>query len=115
MLSNFRIVEDHGIRKVVNDQDCVAVLYSPDFGAGWYSWNDEIPQILFSPELVFAVLEKKPQDYLYELAEQLFPDAYLGGLDDIKIEFVQRGIQFRIHEYDGAESIDYGQHGWHTA
>ena len=27
----------------------VAVLYSPGFGAGWYTWNMTVPQILFDP------------------------------------------------------------------
>jgi hypothetical protein len=25
----------------------VAVLISPDFGAGWSTWNSEIPEIIF--------------------------------------------------------------------
>ncbi len=25
----------------------VAVLYSPGFGAGWYTWNTDAPEILF--------------------------------------------------------------------
>ena len=30
----------------------VAVLYSPRYGSGWYSWSTEYPEILFDPKVV---------------------------------------------------------------
>jgi hypothetical protein len=42
------------LKKVIRDGK-VAVLYSPGFGAGWYSWNSSVPQCLFSPEIVAMV------------------------------------------------------------
>lgn len=44
------------IKKVIRDGK-VAILYSPGYGAGWYSWNSGVRQCLFSPEIV-AALEK---------------------------------------------------------
>lgn len=42
------------LQKVIRDSK-VAVLYSPGFGAGWYSWNTKHPQLLFHPKLVEMV------------------------------------------------------------
>ena len=39
--------------------DKVAVLYSPGFGAGWYTWNQEFPELIFSPAIVKLVAEEK--------------------------------------------------------
>ena len=30
----------------------IAVLVSPGYGAGWYSWNKSHPECLFDPEVV---------------------------------------------------------------
>ena len=27
----------------------VAVLYSPGFGAGWFTWNPTMPELIFEP------------------------------------------------------------------
>jgi hypothetical protein len=35
-----------------------------------------------------------------------YPDLYSGGLDSLQIEWVPEGTVFRIHEYDGNESIE---------
>ena len=37
--------------RVIRD-GLVAVVYSPGFGAGWYTWNLESPEILFDPNIV---------------------------------------------------------------
>jgi hypothetical protein len=46
------------MNKLIRD-GLVAVLYSPGFGAGWYSWNSEHPEILFDPALVELVEQEK--------------------------------------------------------
>ena len=33
----------------------VAVLVSPNYGAGWYSWNSGYKELLFHPKLVEMV------------------------------------------------------------
>ena len=41
------------VRKLENDNKVyVAVLVSPDFGAGWSTWNNNHPEILFDPVVV---------------------------------------------------------------
>lgn len=84
---------------------CVAVLYSPGYGAGWSTWNDG-EDLIFSPELAKAVLgesDKTPK----QIAKELFPDAYDGGVDQLKVEWVAEGSAFEIEEHDGSESINY--------
>ena len=34
------------MNKLIRD-GMVAVLYSPDYGSGWYTWNQDDPEILF--------------------------------------------------------------------
>lgn len=100
------------MNKVVRDGK-VAVLISPNFGAGWSTWNSEYgAATVFCPALVNALLENRRAD-LESIAEKEFPDAYLGGLCDLEVEWVPQGERFTIDEYDGSESLtilgpDYG-------
>lgn len=84
---------------------CVAVLVSRGYGAGWYTWNQNTPSMLFCPKMVEAVLDEKSTDELVDLANALYPDAYAGGVDNLDVQWVKEGGKFRVHEYDGAESI----------
>jgi len=34
------------------------------------------------------------------------PNTYCGGADDLTIEWLPVGTAFRIHEYDGSESVE---------
>lgn len=84
----------------------VAVLYSPGFGAGWYSWNKDFPQCVFDPIMVQWVLDGKvgalPESWLEYAKEDNF---YPGGAKDLQVEWLQPNTQFRIDEYDGSECI----------
>lgn len=89
----------------------VAVLYSPDFGAGWYTWNSGKKFLVFHPDLVAAV-EAGDLDLAAKRAEEINaelygPDDYIytGGASDLVIEWLPVGTIFRIHEYDGNESL----------
>jgi hypothetical protein len=86
----------------------VAVLYSPGYGAGWYSRN-ECEALLFDKELAIAV-ENKDKEAVLKRAEQLSPGSYFGGADDLKIYWVNKGDEFRITEYDGSESVEIRAH-----
>ena len=37
---------------------------------------------------------------------------YIGGADDLRIEWMPIGTEFKIDEYDGAESILYKENDW---
>ena len=82
----------------------VAVLYSPDFGAGWYSWNQDYPEILFDPAMV-KLVEKKQYDELATYVELKYPGIFTGGLNQLQVEWIEEGKKFRVVEYDGDESI----------
>lgn len=91
------------MNKLIRDGK-VGVLYSPGFGAGWYSWNTEYPQMVFDPEIIAAV-ENKDLILAEKIAEERYPNAYIGGLRDLEVSWLNEGDQFEINEYDGSESI----------
>lgn len=91
------------MNKVVRDGQ-VAVLYSPGFGAGWYSWNTSHPEILFDPAIV-ELVEAEKWEELQAFVTLKYPDIYAGGLEDLQIEWVPEGTQFIIEDYDGNESV----------
>jgi hypothetical protein len=92
------------MEKVIKD-GLVAVLYSPDYGAGWYTWNREYPEMIFDPTLVMFV-ESGELDKVEAYATLKWPEAYIGGLRDLKVEWIPEGTAFKINEYDGNESIE---------
>lgn len=92
--------------KVIRDGK-VAVLYSPDYGAGWSSWIDG-EDCLYCPEIVEAVEKGLKEDEIVEIANSVLgEDGYYGGASDLTIEWIPVGTAFRINEYDGNESIEY--------
>lgn len=100
-------------------KNMISVLYSPQYGAGWYSWNQGFENCLFNLELVELVkkkelLEKEKQDTtqiikeIENKAESLYSDEfYAGGARSLRIEQMPEGTLFNIKEYDGFESIEY--------
>jgi hypothetical protein len=93
------------MNKLIKD-GMVAVLYSPGFGAGWYTWNYECPEILFDPAIVeFVEKEKWAELETYVILK--YPEIYKGGMTDLEVEWMPVGTEFKIIEYDGAESIEY--------
>lgn len=97
-------MKDRTIHKL-SENGRVAVLYSPGFGAGWSTWNTEYPQLVFDP----AIVKYVEQGELVKLAEYMalkYPDAYLGGMNDLSVSWIPEGTAFRINEYDGNETIE---------
>ena len=95
----------------------VAVLYSPGFGAGWYSWNQKYKELLFDPEIV-ALVESNNRDKVERLVRSKYgEDVYCGGAGDLRVEWLDEGTVFEINEYDGNESVRYLNNGddWITA
>ena len=91
--------------KVVRDGK-VAVLYSPGFGAGWSTWGGDGPFMVFDPGLVDLRERNANSDDVEAYILTKFPDApYLGGWEDVQIEWLPEGTAFDIEEYDGSESI----------
>ena len=92
----------------------VGIIYSPGFGAGWSTWGDSGQAT--DQELAQAIEDGKSSDEIYKIAEKNWPGAYLGGLSDCVVEWVEEGTQFIIEEYDGSESIEFKRSGyWQSA
>ena len=89
----------------LNEDGKVAVLYSPGFGAGWYTWNYDYPEILFDPAIVKFV-EKKQFDELATYVTLKYPEIFTGGMEDLTVEWIPEGTLFKVNEYDGSESIE---------
>lgn len=94
----------------------VAVLYSPGYGAGWYSWHS-IEELLYDPVLVemveaYRVNERPTPEQVFDFTESVerhcskYKDCYFGGADDLEVMWLPVGTNFRIHEYDGSETVE---------
>ena len=94
--------------KVVRDGQ-VAVLYSPGYGAGWSTWNQEYGnELVFDPGIVDLVLARKAGELPEELEAYITlknPVAYLGGVRNLEVKWIPVCTKFRIDEYDGNESV----------
>lgn len=83
----------------------VAVLISPGFGAGWWTWNKE-ETTPFEPKIVDMVLKGKQKEITEEWCkENLGVEPYCGGAKDLEIVWIDKGLKFSINEYDGAEGL----------
>lgn len=95
------------MEKVIRNNK-VAVLVSPGYGAGWYTWHDK-KELLFHPEIVRLVEEGRRKEITEELCQKLLnteDSIYTGGARDLKIVWLEQGTAFRINEYDGSESLE---------
>ena len=98
------------MNKVIRDGK-VAVLVSPGFGAGWSTWSyvgeeDYRNFMLFDPTLVDMVERGASAETIETYVTSMYPDVYCGGADDLTIQWLPVGTAFRIHEYDGSESVE---------
>ena len=95
------------MQKLIKDGK-VAVLISPGFGAGWSTWAiGDRDELLFDAEIAQALLDGVDYGDIELLAKSKYPDQYLGGLDDLEVQWVDQGTEFTVEEYDGSESIRY--------
>ena len=93
------------MEKVIRNGN-VAILISPSFGAGWYTWNHN-QEIVFNPKIVEMVEQGKKDEIDTEWIEKNIgiKDIYCGGADDLEIIWLPINTKFFIEEYDGSESI----------
>lgn len=91
----------------------VAVLYSPGYGAGWWTWNSDYEFLIFDARLVKLVLENRLDEIdskVKEILDEIHIDddyrsVYTGGAEDLQIAWILKGEAFEIREYDGYESV----------
>lgn len=93
----------------------VAVLYSPGWGAGWWTWNSDNEECLFDVDIVKMLIDGKTWSEVEKVAKQKWPNGYWGGADGLVIEWVDVGQRFTLEEYDGNESFRYVEGDWITA
>jgi hypothetical protein len=95
------------MKKVIKDGK-VAVLISSGYESGWYSWNRDVEECLFSPEIIELVEKKKIKNIDDEFCQKLFKTKYFyaGGARNLEIVWLPIGTKFRVNEYDGSESIE---------
>lgn len=93
--------------KRYDEEGNVAVLISPNFGAGWSTWSrgEDTEALLFDSRLVDAVLAKMPAEEFVEYCKTLGYDLYTGGAKDLEVVWLEQGTRFVVEEYDGSESI----------
>jgi hypothetical protein len=89
----------------VYEGEFTKVLVSPGFGAGWSTWNYDIPELLFDPVLVSMVEDGTSPETIEAYCDAKYSSGYFGGSADLVVRLVKTGSDFIIHEYDGAESI----------
>ena len=94
------------MNKVIRD-GMVAVLISPRYGAGWYSWHG-IQELLFDPVVVDMLEKNIDRDEIEKYCEKTYgEDEYYGGITGLQIVWIPEGREFMIHEYDGSETLRY--------
>ena len=100
------------MEKVIRDGH-VAILISADYGAGWstWHWGDNREILIFHPKLVELVESgqhnrENVAAILNELLDkEEVEHIYLGGVENLKVQWLPEGTKFRIEEYDGAEYV----------
>lgn len=92
------------MKKVIRNGK-VAVLHSPGFGAGWYTWGAP-KELIFDPDIV-KLVENEEYDKIKKLVKSKgYKDLYCGGVENLQITWLPKGTKFIINEYDGNESIE---------
>ena len=95
------------MEKYYDDSGRVAVLVSSGFGAGWSTWaGGDSSFYAMDKTLVEMKLNKSPASEVASYCEKMQGDEpYMGGWDDVEIEWLECGESFTIEEYDGSESL----------
>lgn len=93
------------MKKFIRDGH-VAVLYSPGFGAGWFTWNTQFPECIFDVEIVEMIQNHVSWQEIADFAEKKYGEEFCSrGAKDLRIMWLKEGTEFIIDEYDGSESI----------
>ena len=90
------------MEKVIKDGK-VGVLVSPGFGAGFSTWGYPT-EAIFDPTLIELVENEKFQEAV-DYCESKWPKEYSGGVQDLRVVWIDEGREFIIEEYDGSESL----------
>ena len=81
-----------------------AIVISPGYGAGWYTWNTESPGLALDGDIAQAVIDGD-REKAVRIAHERYGDFYDGGSQGLRVEWVDQGKAFEITEYDGYEGL----------
>ena len=92
------------MKKYIKDGS-VAILYAPNYGIGWYN-NHGIEELIYDADLVQLVLNGANADDVLQYCQEYYDidDMYFPAIQ-LRVSWVPIGAKFRIHEYDGAETV----------
>ena len=84
----------------------VAVLYSPGFGAGWSTWEDEEQKeaLCMDARIVGPFLEGNKEGAV-AAAVKMFPNLYTAGAKNLQVMWIEKGKAFNVEDRDGYESV----------
>ena len=111
--------------------ETIEVLYSPNYGAGWYTWNQNYPQLLVDPEIIKIVKEydvqlelhsryseqykelcSNKQEVITRYVENTYSEnIYCGGARYLTVLEVDIGDRILIGHRDGFESVSFDSRG----
>jgi len=92
------------MNRVIKDNK-VAVLISPGFGAGWYTWHN-VEALLYDPVVVNMLETGKSEHDIEQYCNDTYGTSnYYGDINSLTVTWVPVGTRFYIHEYDGDESL----------
>ena len=84
------------------------MLLTHSHGSGWFTCN-EIPEIVFDPYIVEAVLSATPHTLIMDYCERTYDGGghgnYWAAASVLRVLWVDQGEDFRIEEYDGKEYV----------
>lgn len=91
----------------IEQDGCVAVLYSPGYGAGWSTWADEqFQEALCMDARIVGPFLAGNTDAAITAAKIIAPNVYTGGAHQLEVIWIKKGTAFQITEYDGSESVE---------
>lgn len=114
---------DNNIELYYNENKTkVGVLVSTGFGAGWSTWNNEA--LAYDKRVIEWWLEHNTPEYCEQLTvfkeeseehkEAVaffknigYDDVFFGGYQNLKLQWVPRGMLWRFYEHDGFEWIEF--------
>ena len=103
------------VERYYNNEDKIAVLYSPRYGSGWSAGarSDDKEFMIFDRGLVELAIREAPEAEVIEYLKLRGKDhIYTGGWDGICVEFMVRHTSFNITDFDGYENIKYSSEDW---
>lgn len=93
-----------------SDKKSVAVLVSCGFGAGWSTWAYD-DALAYDQKIVELFLHRNEFSSLEEIREKIasfgYEEPFMGGFNQLEIQWVPLNTYWRIKEYDGAETIEF--------